>query len=84
MPGILLRQFKLFYHEGQPVAAVVFARVTQGVGLHPGDGGGFPDIGVADWSSGPEPRVVLAVSPHGPADAFIADVMRIHRHALRE
>lgn len=60
MPPILLRQFRLFYHEGRPVAVVLYARVSSEVEARLE--AGAPTLRPEDWKSGSRVRVVRTIS----------------------
>jgi cytolysin-activating lysine-acyltransferase len=68
MPAILLRQFRLFYHEGKPVAVVLYARVSEEVERRLDSGA--PTLRPQDWRSGEKVRVVKVIAPFGGGDAF--------------
>jgi cytolysin-activating lysine-acyltransferase len=68
MPPILLRQFRLFYHEGKPVAAVLYAFVSEEVGRR--IEGGAPSMQPGDWKSGERAWIVKVIAPFGQAEAF--------------
>jgi cytolysin-activating lysine-acyltransferase len=72
MPPILLRQFRLFYHEGKPAAVVLYARVSPDVAARLD--AGAPILRPADWQSGGEVKVVKVIAPFGGADSFSAEI----------
>jgi cytolysin-activating lysine-acyltransferase len=61
MPAILLRQFRLFYHEGKPVAVVLYARVSEEAERRLDSGA--PTLRPQDWQSGEKVRVVKTIAP---------------------
>lgn len=68
MPPILLRQFRLFYHEGRPAAAVLYARVSPEVAARLD--AGAPTLRAQDWRSGEVVKVVKVIAPFGGDDQF--------------
>jgi cytolysin-activating lysine-acyltransferase len=68
MPAILLRQFRLFYHEGKPVAAVLYAFVSDEVERRIESGA--PSMQPGDWKSGERAWIVQVIAPFGQAEAF--------------
>lgn len=68
MPPILLRQFRLFYHEGRPAAVVLYARVSPEVEARLE--AGAPTLRPEDWKSGETVRVVKVIAPFGGAEKF--------------
>lgn len=72
MPPILLRQFRLFYHEGRPAAVVLYARVSPEVAARLD--AGAPTLRAQDWRSGDEMKVVKVIAPFGEAERFAAAV----------
>ena len=73
MPPILLRQFRLFYHEGRPAAAVLYARVSEEVGCRLD--AGAPTLRPQDWQSGEKLRVVKTIAPFGGGEAFAKETL---------
>ena len=71
MPPILLRQFRLFYHEGRPAAAVLYAFVSDDVAARLD--AGAPTLRPADWKSGTRARIVKVIAPFGGEEAFVKD-----------
>ncbi|MEZ2409140.1 toxin-activating lysine-acyltransferase [Bosea sp. RCC_152_1] len=69
MPPILLRQFRLFYHEGRPAGAVLFARVSSEVAGRLDFGA--PTMRVNDWKSGELLKIVKIIAPFGGGDKFL-------------
>lgn len=74
MPPLLLRQFRVYRHEGRPYAAVLYALVSEEVErriearaerLEPGD-----------WNSGDRAWIVAVIAPFGQAKAFAEDACR--------
>lgn len=72
MPPILLRQFKLFYHEGKPVAVVLFAKVSDEAAAR--IDAGAPTLRLQDWTSGEVVKVVRVIAPLGRGE-FIEDTI---------
>lgn len=68
MPALLGKQFKIFQHEAQPKAAVLYARVSDEVNARVAQDA-WPRLRLADWQSGPHPIVVDAIAPFGDRDA---------------
>jgi cytolysin-activating lysine-acyltransferase len=68
MPAILLRQFRLFYHEGKPVAAVLYAFISDEVERRIESGA--PSVQPGDWKSGERAWIVQVIAPFGQAEAF--------------
>ena len=68
MPPILLRQFRLFYHEGKPAAVVLYARVSPDVAARLD--AGAPTLRAQDWRSGEVMKVVKVIAPFGGGDEF--------------
>ena len=64
MPPILSKQFKLYYHEGQPKGAVFWAMVDEETKERL-DGTANPKLRLAEWRSGDIPYVVDAIAPTG-------------------
>jgi cytolysin-activating lysine-acyltransferase len=73
MPPILLRQFRLFYHEGRPVAAVLYGRVSEEVERRLD--AGAPTLRPQDWQSGEKLRVVKTIAPFGGGEAFAKETL---------
>ena len=71
MPPILLRQFKLFYQNGQPVAVVLYARVSDEVAAR--IDAGAPTLRTQDWKSGETMKVVKVIAPFGGGEKFVED-----------
>lgn len=77
MPPILLRQFRLFYHEGKPVAVVFYRRVAATID----DGRTLDerDMRLEDWNSGPAVKVVRVIALFGDSEnvraAFEASIL---------
>jgi cytolysin-activating lysine-acyltransferase len=68
MPPILLRQFRMFYHEGRPIAAVLYAFVSDEVEKHLE--AGAPTLRAQDWKSGERAWIVKVIAPFRQAEAF--------------
>lgn len=77
MPPILLRQFRLFYHEGRPAAVVLYARVSPEVEARLE--AGAPTLRPDDWKSGETVRVVKVIAPFGGGEEFRAEVMNANK-----
>lgn len=75
MPAILLRQFRLFYRQSQPVAVVLYAHVSLDVSIRIEEGVGTI-LSFAEWTSGTLVRVVQVVSPFGPSEPFVDETLR--------
>ena len=71
MPPILLRQFRMFYHEGRPAAAVLYAFVSDEVAARLD--AGAPTLRPADWKSGERARIVKVIAPFGGGEEFAAE-----------
>lgn len=74
MPPVLLRQFRLFYHEGKPAACVLWAKVSDEVEARLS--AGAPTVRPADWRSGERFRIVRTIAPFGGGEAFAAETER--------
>ena len=74
MPAILLRQFRLFYQEGKPVAAVLYARVPEEVAAR--IDAGAPTLRSQDWQSGEKLSVVKTIAPFGGGEEFAKETVR--------
>lgn len=72
MPAILGKQFKLFYHEDQPKAAVFYAMVDEETKERL-DSTGNPKLRLAEWRSGQIPYVVDAVAPFGDREQLMVE-----------
>lgn len=72
MPPILLRQFRLFYHEDRPAAVVLYARVSPEVEARLE--AGAPTLRPDDWKSGEKVRVVKVIAPFGGGEEFVNSV----------
>jgi cytolysin-activating lysine-acyltransferase len=68
MPPIMLRQFRIFYHEGKPAAAVLYAFVSDEVERR--IEAGAPSMRPNDWKSGERAWIVQVIAPFGQAEAF--------------
>jgi len=66
MPPILLRQFKLFYQDGAPVAVELYAKVSPEVAARLD--AGAPTLRPGDWASGEVVRVVKRIHTEIEAD----------------
>jgi cytolysin-activating lysine-acyltransferase len=73
MPAILLHQFRLFYHEGKPVAVVLYARVSEEVEQRVD--AGAPTLRPQDWKSGDKIRVVKVIAPFGGGEEFESEAL---------
>ena len=73
MPPILLRQFRLFYQGDQPVAAVLYARVSEEVAQRLD--AGAPTLRPQDWQSGDTVRIVKTIAPFGGGEEFERETM---------
>ena len=67
-PAILLKQFRLFSKEKQPVAFLVWASVSEAVKARI-DAGDY-SLELQEWRSGPHVVVLDCISPFGPPEAF--------------
>jgi cytolysin-activating lysine-acyltransferase len=74
MPPILLRQFKLFYQGSQPVAVVLYARVSDEVAAR--IDAGAPTLRTQDWKSGETMKVVKVIAPFGEGKSFSDETIR--------
>lgn len=72
MPAILLRQFRLFYKDGRPVAAVLYALASEPMAerLREGVAPLEPD----HWRSGEKIVVVRTIAPFGGGKQLAAEV----------
>jgi cytolysin-activating lysine-acyltransferase len=68
MPPVLLRQFRMFYHEGKPAAVVLYAFVSEDVERR--IEAGAPSMLPDEWKSGERAWIVQVVAPFGNAEAF--------------
>jgi cytolysin-activating lysine-acyltransferase len=75
MPPILLRQFRLFYHEGKPVAVVLYAFVSEEVEQRLD--AGAPTLRPGDWKSGERGRIVKTIALFGDAHKFAAETRNV-------
>jgi cytolysin-activating lysine-acyltransferase len=75
MPAILLRQFRLFYHQGKPAAAVIYARVSDEVAQRLE--AGAPTLRPQDWKSGEKVRVVKVIAPFGGGEEFARETAAV-------
>ena len=74
MPAILGKQFKVYYHEGQPKAAVFWALVNEEVKERI-DSSAQPRLRLHDWRSGDIPVVVDAIAPFGDRERFMDEFL---------
>lgn len=74
MPPILLRQFRLFYNEGRPVAAVFYAMVNGDTDVRLRSGG--TRIESTEWNSGSISTIIATISLVGKEDIFASAVIR--------
>jgi cytolysin-activating lysine-acyltransferase len=77
MPPILLRQFRLFYHEGRPAGVVLYARVSPEVAARLD--AGAPTLRPADWRSGDVMKVVKVIAPFGGGEEFLKQIVQDFR-----
>lgn len=75
MPPILLRQFRLSYHEGRPVAVVLYARVSEEVEARLN--AGAPTLRPQDWKSGSTLKVVRVIAPFGGEESFVSEAIAL-------
>ncbi|KFC75906.1 hypothetical protein FG93_00046 [Bosea sp. LC85] len=75
MPPILLRQFRLFYHEGRPAAVVLYARVSPEIEARLD--AGAPTLRPDDWKSGNVVKVVRVIAPFGGAEDFGEEMKQV-------
>lgn len=68
MPAILARQFRMFRHEGKPVAVVPYAFVSGDIEKR--IQGGAPSMLPGDWQSGDRAWIIQVIAPFGQAEAF--------------
>lgn len=68
MPPVALRQFRMYRHEGRPVAVVLYAFVSEEVERR--IEAGAPTMRPADWKSGERAWIVQVIAPFGEAEAF--------------
>jgi cytolysin-activating lysine-acyltransferase len=63
MPAILLRQFWMFYHDGQPIAVALWALVDDLVAqrIDAGD----KRLTAVEWKSGTNTRIIDIIAPFG-------------------
>lgn len=74
MPPILLRQFRLFYHQGRPVAVVLYARVSSEVEKRMD--AGVPTLRPDHWQSGEKVRIVKIISPFEEGEKFADETLK--------
>ncbi len=77
MPPILLRQFRLFYHEGRPAAVVLYARVSPEVDARLE--ASAPTLRPEDWKSGDTVRAIRTIAPFGGAEEFYREFLSHRR-----
>lgn len=68
-PAILLQQFRLYSKGKQPLAFLIWARVSGEIKQRLADGGALHEP--ADWRSGDNLIVVDCISPFAPKEKFI-------------
>lgn len=67
-PAILIKQFRLFSKDKQPVAFLIWASVSDEVKAKI-DAGGYT-LHLSDWRSGPHVVVLDCISPFNPREQF--------------
>ena len=82
MPAILLRQFRLFYHEGRPAAAVLYARMSEEAAQRLD--AGAPTLRPQDWQSGETVRIVKTIAPFGGGEEFAKELLEVLSSESRE
>ncbi|MEM1276057.1 MAG: toxin-activating lysine-acyltransferase [Pseudomonadota bacterium] len=73
MPAILMKQFKIFYHEDQPKAAVFWAMVDEDTKARL-DQVTVRKLKLREWKSGPLPYMVDAIAPFGDRDQLMVEM----------
>ncbi len=68
MPALLTRQFRMFRHEGKPVAVVLYAFLSEEAEAR--IEGGAPSMRPADWKSGERAWIIQVIAPFGQPEAF--------------
>jgi cytolysin-activating lysine-acyltransferase len=71
MPPILLKQFRMFYHEDKPVGVVLYAFLSEEVEKR--IEAGAPTMRMSDWTSGDRAWIIEAIAPFGGADEMVKD-----------
>ena len=74
-PAVLLRQFKIYLKDKQPIAFISWAAVSEEVNARM-QAGGFT-LTPADWRSGNRVVVVECISPFAPKSEIIAQFRAI-------
>jgi len=74
MPPILLRQFRLFYHEEKPVAVILYARVSREVEARLD--AGAPTLRLEDWNSGKDVKIIKVIAPLGGAEEIAGNFLK--------
>ena len=75
MPAILLRQFRIFYQEQQPIAAVLYARLSNDLHQCILTGKHEKSLTFEDWQSGQIVHIKEVVSPFSESDPFVTDTL---------
>lgn len=68
LPAILLQQFKLYSKDGQPVAFLIWAAVSDEIKAR--IEGGNPKLELNEWRSGNSVMVLDCISPFNPKEVF--------------
>jgi cytolysin-activating lysine-acyltransferase len=72
MPAIMLKQFRIFYQEGQPVGAALWALVSDEVEARLK--AGPKRLQLQDWQSGDTMFLVELVAPFGGQDEMLESI----------
>lgn len=74
MPAILLRQFRMFYHEDKPVGVVLYAFLSEEAEKR--IEAGAPTMRPNDWKSGESLWIIEAIAPFGGASEMVDDLKK--------
>ncbi|MDN3518667.1 toxin-activating lysine-acyltransferase [Aquisalimonas lutea] len=71
MPPLMQSQYRLFYAEGQPIGAALWAFVSETVEQRLAAGG---RIAAGEWRGGDRVWLVELIAPYGQQDAMLEDL----------
>jgi cytolysin-activating lysine-acyltransferase len=66
----------LFYHEAQPAAAVIYARISPEVQARLRNEGEAAKLSFDEWQSGNNVWIVQVISPFGFGDPFMVETLQ--------
>ena len=69
----LFRQFRMFYHAGQPAAVVLYGFLSEEAEARLQ--AGAPSLREGDWRSGERAWIVEVIAPFGQAEAFVKETI---------